>query len=1475
MLILLTAWEQFDNALTEFDEAMQRLSELVRKFEAVFVDDLLSLHETGKLLVMAYRILDRSEDGLHHRSGICSQASVVITVFIRLSQRFEDFKSASNSIDSSDLVKEFQAKEHQLLEIKEFVKKCGDRWSDASSNYNEFELQAAALSDRMSGFKSSLERLAEDESNAQTVIDLSLLMEKITISLEVNAPLLVDMQELKNIVALLIPCTTNSAINQFQGRLSSIQETYTIAQQVGSKTIAKCEQRLTLDSEFKEEIKQHTCWMDEVENELRRLSEQSPFLDHLPLPKSASLDDCLISEMTFIFLNFSAAICEYLEHQKQAFTKQSKVLAVLNESVVNRGKVIDKLQLSHLLKDEMVTVALNTLKLRVSRLNDKIGKTRQDNSTCKLLIEELDISLQSGLDELKACVETFCSIEADSRSPVSKDVAIALQRLSKVQNGLDAIRIDIPFIEIYQRVQNKWQPCSLLIKSVEDEVDGLRQRISVLRESVTGELQALERLASYFAQFTKRCDEFSKSLDRTNIITSEVAVDTVDAIATCLNETTMAMQTEKQRISNLRMDINKIGSDILAKQATTLKEYAHVRRRPVGVLALRIEQCNNDHQSILRRSEKLDRELSVQCADWDVFLAHFNDIRQWITIRQNRLLEYASMDKLGERMSGIRTLTSEMKDEGESKLEAGISLGHNIPMNNSQLVNAAISCLRSQWDELRKSISLYETQIRHSIVVDEDLRNAGLECERYLEGQENELRDILAEPIMLLLTPPGVQAIMARIERLQAASAQLVNLKVQRLLPFDKKVQLAKAQLRECNMNLSEVTSALTINSSMWNRFKQLEEKIVRMSSELENLSVVYSVFFELYTTTAQWIEKKGQLLDIFNQPSNATDVRDLTGHLSTTVNNVHQLSMDLHSIGVKKLKDCQESCIQLLNKVQSTKHFLIQYSLSRNPTQTTLLFDLQKKHLDLTERSAQLEIRLADTLLWWSAFDEIYVGLNAWIVSVESDASLEKEDSATDMKLLAVPGTYVTIRSTNLLSNIRRCHERVAEIADRQPQIELLLSRSNRFLQAESAEMSRCAGISAKLACELSHRFALLSGRVRRRLEECSTALVSVERLQDAREVYLAWEKTARSAFTRIQIGNQSVLSQEDCLAIKTATKNLIDSLQLGCVMLETCKRWAITVQSEVLASSLDTTHILADDLISSYKALQDQIVSKQAMIEQTLLKVSEMRHLQDSLTTWIDEAESKFQLILNELLDSTRIDLAEHETRTKETFALLSSLKLELIDRDSDLVKLQHCSGLAKRFEVLKVRLLSSAQEVEAHINEIIAFRQASELVMVKQSLSLEQYLHACGNSNDVETTLASLTSIPDVEKRLAILRDLQEQLNAEGHHLVELMLNSADRLLANAVQNAYVVDLVVQQTEQARREQGKLRSNTQKALETLKDVSERWKYLSSDHESLEAWLTEHEQTASRPFVVEETCATDKEKKLQELKVSLTLPF
>ncbi|KAM7539973.1 hypothetical protein Aperf_G00000041104 [Anoplocephala perfoliata] len=1498
---ILASWEKLNAVIAEFDSCLQRTQESIANYDMPYSEDSSGFQSKVDLFSFALNILNGFGDEDLTISSPCVEVHTLRNKFSQLSECHSQLKSLLGEVHTKEDSSVTSAIAHRSNDIKSLNKRLQEliaTWGKISEEFKQFSTGCEILGEEVNEFGKQMESLVEESETCSSVIVVNDLIKRCELCLEKHVNFLDTLKMVKEKFSAMAPHTSNSAILELQESLASHQNRYTSIQQMGRSLIKKLKERLETDAKLKTELANHFAALSDAEETLLKLTTSGRLSSNISISKSLSLVAMPCSELTFAFAKFSNALHDYLNCQKQSLINHTEKLSKFQQELFERGKNIQDIVSQDMLDDGTSTQDLSALRGRLDDLFKKTEEVKKINEACETFIMELDSQVTKAIEEFGLCIDSFVQLEAESRHVSDEFLANSESFVTKLSSISARMSEETPLLAALKRLKLKlpthdteWKDyvgvCDVLL----NEFSALKQRVEQLKTTICSEVQDLTLVDSLHRKLT---DLHSAQKSRLSQLSSYVnqtptSLDTTswEKMISQLTAYATFIKTSKSDLESATTDYTREANNLLSSLADSVKAYSSHRKQPVGMLITRIEGQKVLFEDSERQAERLDRELSDGISRWDDFIVQLKGLQQWLKTRENDFETVSAAETLEARTNGLRDLEETIRKIGGPMFDRARSCGCSLQSlrPNLSVVNLATSWMNDRYNALIKSLSERQNMLKKSVMAKGELHELADRCSNILERQETQLTELYGQPFFVPSGPSSIEGIEERLRKLEEFQHVLDELKSVHLIPLDERIQAVKDQLRACGFDQTEVSSAVTRIADLWRSYNALRGRSTEILTELEKLAKGGREFHKLTMKMSVWLKEQKEAFSALGVDASITDcadIHELTDRLSKRSNAFHRFCIELLSNGEHHLAECSASAAYILGVAKSLNVQLVQdSSSSKVHSQESLIENLQKCFQTLSSRATKQKDELSAMLLSLTAYTELFSNLQTWVSSVEKGIAKEAvtSDSTKEMELFSTPSSFLTIRSANVLSQLAQDHERARQIGEKQAHLDVLLSRSNRLLEEwGSSEVTRFA---AQRTGTLSRRFVELTIQVKRQIEGKTMNLKNIECLQGARNAYTAWEKDIRSKF-----GN--ACHEENLNEVLSCTKRVLKSLEMGDVLLESCRQWALNVQADALGSKA-VDPILANDLVVSYETLKNTISQKLESIEKQVAQQRTKQLSIISVSSWLETAEQRLQAVISSVYSSPQANLktapfistmAFYELAVDNGLSELSTLQTECTNKEI----IEDDAQLSSRLYAIKLRLAQCLSELEERAKNLKAYREAIELVSIRQKMTLERYVQITGKGQTIPETVSQLLDSPtsilevllsayDAERRLTVLRGINDELVIDGRQLLEAMIESADRLISSCMEqhDDFLAGVVSKQNEELRKEQTNLERVSKKSIELLESVTDAWKGFTRTEEDLSDWLTEMEQTSVRPIISANMPTEERKRVLSEMQTYL----
>ncbi|VDM15794.1 unnamed protein product [Hydatigera taeniaeformis] len=1492
---ILAVWGKVDNAAAEFDTIFQRCQESLANYEVPYCVNSSDFQTKIVVLSSTLDVLNGVNDVDCGASGLMLEASALRN---KLSQLFEDYtqlKSILTAIPTEEdpsLISTIAQRSSEIKRLGQTLQQKIATWQKMSDQFSDFVKESESLGKEVNEFDKQVEALVKDEEFATSVVAVKDLIRRCELCMESHGNFADALRKLKGKLSPLIPHTSNSIILELQGALTDHLTQYTSTQQVGRSLIKRSKERLDIDIKMKADLGRLSAALSDTEKILVKLTTLGRLIPQMSFPNSLSLSTLPCSEMSFSFVKFSNAVLEYVSKQKQSVVNHHEQVSRFQDELTERKKEIHDLINQSMLEDEESNITRNGVQDRLDELMERAEQVKKDDSACEAFILESSLLITKVVNELGSCIDTFVHKESDSRlvsDNFSTNFEIQLTSLNALSSSLN---FDTPLLSSIKKIHKRlptddqeWKNYMSLYDMLLIEFSSLQQRVEHLKATLRDEVNEMNRVADLQKQMTELQSEYVARLSQISAYVQQTSASLDlaydEKVLSQLNTHLTLIKSAKVDLKSAITEYTNKASVLLSALSESVKSYSSHRNLPVGMLVARIESQKGHFEDAERQAEKVEKEITEEVVHWDEFLAQLKAFQQWLCARDVELEAVSAAETLAERTSGLRNLDEIVQKNGSPMLDKVTACGCTLRSlrPNLAVIKIVTTWITDRYNILLKEVSERRNRLKNMILAEEQLDRSATSCSELLDSQEAQFAELCEKPFFASSAVTTVDDIGERLQKLHEFLSQLEGSKSSHLVPLDEHIQTVKNQLKLCSLDQSMLNGAVTKVSELWTRYNSLRESCIRISAETEKLVKGCRTFHKLTEEMNSWLLDQKETFMGFNRDTSTSDCHDiheLTDRLANRANAFHRFYVEFNSIGERRLADCSSCATDILTIARSIDMPLLQDGSSKVHNQETLIAELRKRFQSLHAQATKWKDEISSLLISLTAYDELFMRLHTWVSSVTKEVAEEgAEDAAKEMQLWSTPSSYLTIRSSHILSQLAQSHERAEQLGEKQAHLDILLSRSSKLLDDwASSEITRFA---AQKAGTLSRRFVELTIQVKKQIEQKSMTLRNIERLQEARNAYNVWEKDVRGKFAR-------TCQEENSVEVLAGAKRVAKSLDMGDVLLESCRQWALSVQSDALGSkAVDPS--LAQDLMTSYETLKSMILQKIENVEKHLANQRVKQLTIASLSSWLEAAEQRLQAIISSIYTPP-------QTIVKSaSFVSIMTFHEQVVDTAlSELRSLQSaCTSemsveddyqLSSRLYAFKVRLAQCIDEVQVRAKNFNAYREASELVSIRQKLTLERYYQITGEGSTVPETasqladsstamLEALLSPYDAERRLTVLQGINDELVIDSRQLLETMIESADRLVSTAMgREAFLVEVVSERNEVLSAEQVKLERLTRKAIGLLESITEAWKAFTRMEEELSDWLTEVEQTSARPTIRMEMSIEERNQTILELK-------
>ncbi|KAH9285528.1 Nesprin-1 [Echinococcus granulosus] len=1493
---ILTVWEKLDMAAAEFDASSQRFQESLANYEVPYCENPSNFQAKVDMLSSTLDVLNGMKDMDSSASGLWLEALTLRNKFSQLAEYSTQLKSILTEIPTKEdpsLASTISQRSNELKSLIKTLQQIIATWQRMSDHLSEILRESEELGKEADEFAKEVEDLVKGEGFCTSVIAVNDLIERCELCMERHGNFTDALKMMKGKLSSLTPHTNNSTILELQGALTNHLTQHTSNQQLGRSLIKRLKERLDTDAKVKADLGRYNAALSEAELTLVKLTTFGRLIPNISLPKPLSLSTIPNSETNFNFVKFSNAVQEYMIQQKQSVARHNEQLSRLQEELAGQQKEIYDLINQNMLEDDGSILAKNGIKCRLEELVGRVEQVKKDDSACEVFILESNLQIAKIIDELGSCVDVFVHIEGDSRRIPGDFLANSETILTNLNALSTRLNEDAPLLSPIKKIHmrlptddHEWKNYMSLYDLLLNEFDNLRQRVEHLKTTVRDEVNELTRVADLRRQWV---DLHSRHVAKLSQISTYVQqtpasldMTSEEKVISQLNAYLALVKSSKVDLQTAVAEYTHKATILLSSLTDTVKSFSSHRNQPVGMLVACIEGQKGHFEDAECQAERMEKEITEEIAHWDKFITQLRAFQQWLLARDADLEATSAAKTFAERTNGLRSLDETLQKNGGPMLDRIVSCGCTLRSLRSNLtvINHATTWITDRHNILLKEVSERRNSLKNMILAEEELhRNANC-CSDLLDIQEAQLSELCEKPFAASSAPSTIDGFEERLQKLHEYLRQLEGSKSTHLVPLDERIQSVKNQLKTCGLDQAEVNNAVAKISELWKRYTRLRESCIRVSTELEKLVKGSKAFYKLTSEMNSWLIEQKETFAGLDRGTPILDyhnIHELTDQLANRANAFHRFYMELNSTGERRLADCSSSATDMLNTARSINMPILQDGSSKVHSQETLIADLHKCFQSLHTQATKRRDEISSLLVSLTTYDELFMSLHTWVSSVTKEVTKEgTEDAAKEMQLWSTPSSYLTIRSSHVLSQLAQSHERAEQIGEKQAHLDILLSRSSRLL--EEWGFSEVTRFAAQKAGTLSRRFVELTIQVKKQIEQKSMILRNIERLQEARDAYNVWEKDVRGKFAR-------ACHEDYSTEVLKKVKRVAKSLDMGDVLLEACRQWALSVQSDALGSKAANPS-LVQDLMTSYETLKSMISQKLENIEKHIAQQRAKQLTIASLSSWLEAAEQRLQAIVSSIYTPPQIILksasfvavmAFYEQSVASALSELCSLQSEC----SNKVGFEDDSQLSSRFYAFKVRLAQCVGEAEERAKNLNAYGEASELVSICQKLTLERYVQITGKSTTIPETVSQLTDPPttvleallspyDAERRLTVLQGAYDELVIDSRQLLETMIDSADRLVSTTMeQEAFLAEVISERNEVLREEQTKLEQLTRKSIELLRGITESWKVFTRTEEELSDWLMAMEQASARPMIKIEMSVDERRQTLAEMQM------
>lgn len=1497
-------WENFDAATAEFDSCHRRILETIMKFEVPYSEDLAGFRSKVNLLFLALDILDSPEELESATPGLCEEVQALRTKFSQLSEwnlKLKSLLDAVSTKEDSSVTSAISRRSSEMKSLKKTLQNLIDAWKKVSEEFKELSMGCEVLGNEINNFGKQMETLSKESVSCKSVIMVNDLIKRCEMSIDEHRNFGDALKMMKERSMNLTPHTSNATILELQGSLASYQNNFMSIQKTGRSLIKQLRECLETDVKLITELSNYFSTLSDDEETLLKLTTSGRLVLNNSFSKSLSLASTPCSELTFAFVKLSNALQEYMNEQKQYLMNHSEKLSKFQQVLTEKQRVVQDILNQNLLEDETSVQDRISLKQRLANLLEQIKGAKKTDEVCEIFMTELNLQMTKAIEEFGLCIDSFVHLESESRRVSDDLLANSESLIGKLISLLGRVSVENPILALIEKFNQKlptndseWRDyvgvCDILL----NEFSVLKQRVEQLKAKICSEVQDLMKIEEIQKELSDLHSNHKTQLSQVpsyvNRTPTSLDTSSREIVISQLSSYVILIKTAKDDLQSASTEYTRKATTLLSSFSDYIKTYSSHRKQPVGMLLTRMEGQKVIFEDTERQYVKLDKKITEEISKWDEFITLLRGLLQWVDARENDFQAVSAIETVIERTNSLRDLEETLRKSGGSMFDRVLSSSCSLQSLRSTLnvVNMTMSWISDRYNTLLKSVSDGRSELKGTILAKEELRKFADYCLDILERQETQLNELCSQPFFVPSPPSSIEGIDERLRKLKEFQHNLDELKTAHLAPFGERIKTVKSQLKACGFDQTEVNNAVTRIAELWKSYNALKECSAKISSEYEKLAKGGREFLEQTKEMSSWLKEQRETFSKLNSDTSIAEcanIHELVDRISKRSNSLHQFCMGLNTNGERYQSECSSIADHIISVAKSLNISLLQDgSSSKVHTQESLIESLHKEFQALSARASKQKDELLALLLSLTAFAEVFSNLQNWVTSVEKEVSKDADvnDSTREMQLCSTPSSYITIRSAHVLSLLAQGHERAGQIGEKQAHLDVLLSRSNRLLEEwGSSEVTRFA---AQKVSTLSRRFVELTMQVKRQIELNTIILKNIEILQESRNAYTIWEKEIRSKF--------GYACQEEKLTdVLAQVKRVSKSLEMGDVLLETCRQWAMTVRSDALgANAIDPA--LAQDLMSSYESLKSTIAQKVETVEkQVALRRAKQLSIA-SVSSWLEGAEQKLQGVISSIYSSfTHADLknasfnsvmAFYELAIGNGISELSVLQSEYTNKEA----IEDDSQIASRLYAFKVRLSNCLNELEERAKNLSAYREASELVSIRQRMTLERYVQVIGRSITIPESaseiadpsvviLEALPSAYDAERRLTVLRGINDELVIVGRQLLDTMIGSADRLISNSMEQSgsCLGDIIATRNEELRDEQNNLERVSKQSIELLESVTEAWKMFSRTEEDLSDWLVEMEQTSIRPAINADMSIDERKRILSEIQVCLVI--
>ena len=1489
---ILAAWEKLDASTVDFDTSYQRFRESLATYEAPYFDNSTDLKVQIDSLSQALAVLIGTKIVESSNPGLPSEAQTLRNRFLQLNECHTIFISYLEEVNTKEdlsVTLKIAQRSNEMDKISETLQQIISVREKIIQQLNEFISMKESLDEEVSDFSQQAEALILEEKSCTSVSNVSELISRCELCTVEHGKFAETLKTAKDKLSLLAPYTKNPTILELQGALTHNQHRYGSAHQMIRSLIKRLKERINADDKLKTEMVIQTNALSEAEKRLLTLSTSGRLVSNLPFPEALSLSTIPKSELNFAIVKFNNALQEYMSQQKQSVLNHLETILDFQKDLNNLDKVIRDLIGQKGLDDGEFNLIVNDIEHRIGELINQADEVKKEDMACGTFIADINLQITRISEEITSCVDTFMLLEGDSWRISDNPSLNSEPILSKLNELLTRLSEDAPLLSPLKQIclryptnDQEWRSYVGLCDLLFNEFSELRHRVEHLERTIREEAHELahiiylqRQLSDLHLAFTTRLSEIS---DYTKKAPTTLEIVSDEKVISLLNAHIIQIKSAK---ANVQSTISEYTSKItlfLTDLAAAIKSYSLHRKQPVGMLVTRMESQKVSLESVERQGEKLSKELEEESTNWEEFIGQIKGFHHWLLARETDLEAVVTAGSFVECAKYLQNLDKTLRVTGGSMLDKILSCSYALRSIRSDLevINLTISRLTDRYNSLLETVSERRNELQNTISAEEERQKEVDSCSDLLKRQESELTEICSRPLSVPSVSFIIDTVEERIRKLNEFQRNLEEAKSFHLEPLDKSIQLKNFALDQ-----EKVDRRMANVSELWKRYNCLQERFSTISVELDKLVKTGKDFCTLADGMDSWLNDQKRIftaMDLDPSISEDQDLHELTDQLANHANNFHRLCVDLNSSGEHRLEECSLVAARMLEIARSINMPLVGDTSSKFHSQQSLTADLQRCFQELLTSTSKQKDETSSLLLSLTAFEELFSSLHTWISSASKLIANETpEDLTKEIELWSTPSSYLTIHTSRILSQLAQSHEKASEIGEKQSQLDVLLARSNQLL--EERRSPKVTRLAAKKAGALSRQFVELATLVKKRIEEKSIVLKNIEKLQTARQSYSAWEKDVREQFAR---------ACQDGSLDETIKKirRIIKSLDMGDVLLDACSQWALIVQSDALGTEA-TNPTLAHDLIASYEVVRRMIPQKLKGFEDQLDEQKTRQSIIDSMSSWLEAAEQRHQAVISSIYTSPQGDLlsasftsviALYEGTIARGLSEISALQSECLNKEP----IGDDSKLSSRFYALKIRLGQSLSKIEEKSKNLSAYREASELVSIRQKLTLERYVQVTGKNNSNPETVFHIPDPPsvvlelilsayDAERRLTVLRSLYDELVIDSRHLIETMIELADRLVSNSMEqhDAFLTGIIAKHDEELREEQIQLERVTKQSIELLEGVIETWKVFTKEDDELNDWLVQMEQAFAQSTIGQDMPVNERRRILAERQV------